>query len=429
MKYLKILLLSLIFVFHTRVNCQEQNRDYSGKSFTLEECIEAAKANYPAIKRFNLLESTKEYTVKDINLDALPKVNIMLRGSYQSEVTHIPISLPGSSINPISKDQYAAVVNIEQKIWDGGISNAGRSEAEALLEQEKSELRGEIYTIGERVMTLYMGVVLIDRHLNLNQLQIKEIQRVINRVESLIETGYASPPHLLTAKAEEIQLLQKGDILRAERESYTAALSRMTGIEIGTTAKLVAPTGVVPSNLAINREEIIIFQNMKKVVEVKYKYLDAANMPKISAFVQAGYARPALNMLNNSFDPFYVAGVRAVWDIGGFNTKRNDRRILANTISRIENREETFLYNTDIKKLSAIKKIEGVKELLKGDEKIIELRESICRDSFNKMESGVISVSDHLREMNLLEVAQSNKLKREIELIIAVQELKFILNQ
>ena len=85
--------------------------------------------------------------------------------------------------------------------------------------------------------------------------------------------------------------------------------------------------------------------------------------------------------------------------------------------------------NTDIKKLSAIKKIEGVKELLKGDEKIIELRESICRDSFNKMESGVISVSDHLREMNLLEVAQSNKLKREIELIIAVQELKFILNQ
>ena len=48
----------------------------------------------------------------------------------------------------------------------------------------------------------------------------------------------------------------------------------------------------------------------------------AGLMPRIGAFVQGGYGRPGLNMLEDSFEPYYVAGVRLSWNLGKLYTLR-----------------------------------------------------------------------------------------------------------
>ncbi len=397
--------------------------------YTLEECISLSVENYPAIRRYDLIERAREYNLKIVSLENLPKVNFMLKGSYQSDVTQIPISIPGNPITPLSKDQYSATVNIEQKIWDGGLSQASRREIQTRSELEVNELKSEIYSIRERVMNLFLGITLIEKQLDINNLHLHEAERIKNKVKSLALLGYATPNDTLVVEAEEVTLRQRRALLYAERLSYSQILSRMTGVEIDNSTILIAPLGDMPADLTVKRVELSLFESMKKIAEIRYDYINSRDLPKISAYLQTGYGRPALNMLNNSFDPFYLAGIRVIWDIKGFNTRKVERQIIENSIRSIDNRRDLFIYNVDLNRISAMNKIENIKELLKGDIKLAKIRESILNDSSIKLEEGVISVTEHLREMNLLEIARYNLSKREVELLMAIEELKYIINQ
>lgn len=420
------LTVTLILPSITYGQTEVQNRE---SRYTLEECISLSVENYPAIRRYDLIERAREYNLKIVSLDNLPKVNFMLKGSYQSDVTQIPISIPGNPITPLSKDQYSATVNIEQKIWDGGLSQASRREIQTKSELEVNELKSEIYSIRERVMNLFLGITLIEKQLDINNLHLHETERIKNKVKSLALLGYATPNDTLVVEAEEVTLRQRRALLYAERLSYSQILSRMTGVEIDSSTILIAPLGDMPADLTVKRVELSLFESMKKIAEIRYDYINSRDLPKIWAYLQTGYGRPALNMLNNSFDPFYLAGIRVIWDIKGFNTRKVERQIIENSIRSIDNRRDLFIYNVDLNRISAMNKIENIKELLKGDIKLAKIRESILNDSSIKLEEGVISVTEHLREMNLLEIARYNLSKREVELLMAVEELKYIINQ
>ncbi len=425
---MRLLTLMVFLILPSIVYGQTESKNRDDR-YTLDDCISLSVENYPAIIRYDLIEKTKNYSLTSVSRENLPKVSFMLKGSYQSDVTHIPISIPGYPITPLSKDQYSAAVYVEQKIWDGGITEASKKEIQSRAELEVNELKSEIYTIRERVINVFLGIILIDKHLDINKVLLFETERIKNKVKSLADLGYASQSDTLIVEAEKVALTQRRALLFAERLAYSQVLSRMTGVEIDTSTTLIPPPGSMPAQLTVKRDELTVFESMRKLAEIKYDFIYSRDMPKISAFLQSGYGRPALNMLNNSFDPFYIAGIKLIWDIKGFNTKKEERRLIENSIRSIENRRDVFLYNIDLKKITAINKIESIKELLNGDMKLAVIRESILNDSFTKLEEGVISVTEHLREMNMLEIARLNLSKREVELIMAIEELKYIINQ
>jgi hypothetical protein len=69
-----------------------------------------------------------------------------------------------------------------------------------------------------------------------------------------------------------------------------------------------------------------------------------------------------------------------------------------------------------------------LRELLEDDRKMIELRTSLKDAAEKRLEGGTISVSEYLRELNMLDIARSTLRRREIELIMAHTELKYTLN-
>ena len=74
----------------------------------------------------------------------------------------------------------------------------------------------------------------------------------------------------------------------------------------------------------INRPELRALDAKSDLLELQNKQLTAGLMPRIGAFFQGGYGRPGLNMLEDSFSPFYVAGVRLSWNMGKLYTLKND---------------------------------------------------------------------------------------------------------
>ena len=72
---------------------------------TLNECYDKARANYPLIKQKEYIAKTKEYNVSNVWKGYFPQITINGQATYQSDVTSIPLSLPGMKIESL---QYSS---------------------------------------------------------------------------------------------------------------------------------------------------------------------------------------------------------------------------------------------------------------------------------------------------------------------------------
>ncbi len=399
------------------------------KEYTLGECIALATENYPAVKRYGLIESSKGFIISNIEKSHLPQPSLSLKGSYQSDVTSVPILVPGMAIDPMSKDQYSAVLNVEQTIWDGGVAKTGKKQADIKAAFDKKELDIELYTLKERIQNLYFGTLLVESYLKEISVAEKEMDRIKERVEAFIESGVANNSDLDAVLVEKISLKQRARELKSERKSYIAMLSSMTGVAMDESTLLITPEQTFKkADTHINRPELALFGLGQEAVNQEKAMIDSRNRPKFGAFVQLGYGRPGLNMLKDEFAGFYIAGVRVVWNIGSLYTSKNEKRLQDIRYSSIETQRETFLYNINSKSAGTTEKIQKIRELLAGDEEMVKLRSRLAESSLMKLEAGSISVSDYIKELNMLDNARCTKSRRIIELLMAEYELNYILN-
>jgi len=86
------------------------------QSVTLKECLQKGIEHYPGRKQLANNQKEFQLNTQNLNTNYLPSLNLNGQASYQSDVTHINISLPGVSIPSVSKDQYKINLNLEQLV-------------------------------------------------------------------------------------------------------------------------------------------------------------------------------------------------------------------------------------------------------------------------------------------------------------------------
>ena len=150
---------------------------------TLDECIGWAYDNYPQIKEMSLIEMTKGIDLKNAAYAWLPHLNISGKATWQSEVVEIPMDIPGMDIN-IPHDQYGLTAEFTQQIWDGGTSRSQKELAEAGAEVKKTQLETNLWSIRSRVQNVFLGIILIDKQLELNRLLRESLERSSEEVKS-----------------------------------------------------------------------------------------------------------------------------------------------------------------------------------------------------------------------------------------------------
>ena len=403
-----------------------------GREITIEECYRKAQANYPLIKQYDLIEKSREYSVSNANKGYLPQISFSAKASYQSDVTKLPfnfsrLGISGVEIPTLSKDQYGATVDITQTIWDGGATRFRKDDIRMSAEVEKKNTEVALYKVNERVNQIFFGILLADAQIRQNKLYQEELERNYRQIESYIANGVGNQSDLDAVKINRLKAEQSRIQFVSTRKAYVEMLSRLVGEPIGDDVEFVKPA-VLRAGGEVNRLELQLYDSQIRHLQVKDKEIVSGLMPKFGLFFTGGYGKPGLNMLEDDFAAYYVAGVKLSWNMGNFYTRRNSKRQLRDNVRAVELQRETFLFNLDLDMTQKNNEIEKYVKQLRYDDEIIALRNSVKEASVAKVANGTLSGTDFMRDVNAEQLAVQDKIFHEIELLLAMYDLKYITN-
>ena len=394
---------------------------------TLDECISLAFENYPQVQEMSLIEKTKDLDLKNAAFAWIPQLNVSGKATWQSQVVEMPFDMPGMEFN-IPHDQYGLTADITQQIWDGGASHSKKELAEAGAEVKKGQLEISLWSLRSRVENIYLGIILIDKQMALNDLLRESLERSRSEVKSLVEKGVALSTDMDQLSVNILSCLQQRASLEADRNSYVRILSLMTGKDMQG-VELVAPTEALSYMEEgepdfSGRPEMSLYSAQLKQNDHQLRQLNTLISPKLNLTFQAGYGRPGMNMLSGDFSGYCVAGLKLQWNIGALYTRSNDIHKLKADARRIELTRESFLMNSSIEAEQKNNAILKAREVLERDTEIIELRQKISHSSEKQYQEGTIKMNDYLSMLDEEYKARANESLHEIQLMMAVYDMK-----
>lgn len=399
----------------------------AGAQTTLDECIGLAYDNYPQIKEMSLIEMTRGIDLKTAAYAWLPHLNVSGKATWQSEVVEMPIEIPGMDIR-IPHDQYGLTAEFTQQIWDGGTSHSRRELAEAGAEVKKTQLETNLWAIRSRIQNIYLGIILIDKQMRLNDLLRENLERNSEEVGSLINGGVALPTDLDQVSVNILSCLQQRASLEADQRSYVKLLGLMTGRDM-TGVELAIPQETLDfqddgvRDFA-TRPEMSLYSAQLKQNDVQLRQLNTLISPKLNLSLQGGYGRPGMNMLSGDFSAYFVAGLKLQWNIGALYTRGMDKRKLKADAQKIDLTRETFLLNSSVEAEQKNNAIEKARDVLDRDSEIIALRQRIREAGENQYREGTIKMNDYLSMLDEEYKAKANESMHEVQLMMAVYDMK-----
>lgn len=394
---------------------------------TLEQCIALALENYPQVKEMNLIEASEGFDLKNAALAWVPQLSISAKASWQSDVVEMPFDMPGVAFD-IPHDQYGVTADLSQQIWDGGASAAKSRQIKAGTEVKRRQLEVNMYTIRAKVQSIYLGIILLDRQLELNDLLMSNLNRNLGEVRALAEGGIAGKSDIDQIKVSILSCEQQKVALDSDRKAYLRMLSLLTGEDM-TDRTLTEPRPVMERTMEIRRPELALYEAQAMQLTAQKDQLSTSIWPRLNLNLQAGYGRPGLNMLSGTFDPYFLAGIRLQWNLGALYSLRNDRRKSDIESRRVEVSRESFIMNTSLEAIQKKSRVEKDIEILARDEEIIELRKSIREAGEEQYKGGVLKMNDYLSLLDEEFKARVNYNVHNIQYLMDLLDLNYTLGK
>lgn len=390
------------------------------QSLSLQQAQAMAQQHYPLVKQRNLLQQTATLNTDNLGSAFMPQVTLNGQATYQSEVTKINIPVPGVTVTPLNRDQYRVLADVNQLLYDGGAIKEQKAlqQLNAAVEDQKVEV--ELYKIKDRINQLFLGVLFLDEQLKQVELVKADLNNGIKKVEAQVKNGVAFRSNLTLLNAELLKVGQRSIELTSARKGYIDVLSLFINQPLPATVVLEKPaTTYAPQPDAIARPELKLFSNQQQLLQGQQKLLAVRNLPKASVFVQGGYGRPGLNLLNNQFAFFYTTGIRLNWSLGYLYTHKKDKQLLDINAQTVSIQKETFLLNTQAQLKQQQAEIDKLEQLISSDTAIINLRLQVKEAAKAQLENGVITANDYLRELNAEDQARQLLITHQIQLLQA----------
>lgn len=405
----------------------------------LETCYNLADRHYPMTRQYELLNQSEQFTVSNAGKAGLPQFSLSLRAGWQSEVTEIPSSLSailsqlsGKEVQfaALPQDQYQAVAEAGQLIWAGGSIQATRQASKAEAEVGKHKLDVELYVLRERISQLYFGILLLKEQQQQTSLMMSELEVHLQRLQSLAAQGMAQAADLDVIRVEQLQLRQRQTTLQSNEEAYRLMLSAFIAQKVDASTILEVPSPSLPpvDALSLKRPELSLFESQSRLLDTRQSLLLSATRPRLSAFLQAGYGQPGLNMFKDGFSAFYLGGLRLNWNLSAFYTLQNNLGTLEVGRKEVQLQRETFLFQTNLDVIQQKSEIERLQSIINQDDEIIRLRVSLKEVAAARVEYGTMTATDLVREINALDQARMQRSLHGIQYLMAVYQLKTITN-
>lgn len=425
-KYLSIFLFTVI----STVCCHAE--------ITMSQCVDKALANYPLIKKYDLIASTCNIELSDINKSWLPRISTYAQGTVQNVVPSFPKTLSGvldqmgQPMEGLSKFQYKVGVDVSQTIWDGSVSKAQREMKRASAQTQRDALDVELYAVRQRVENLYFAILLTQEQIEQNNNTATLIKSNLEKLRSMLANGTAMQSDVNMVEAQLLGLEQNIIEARSALKGYRRVLELFIGEDLNG-EKLVRPDVELPSETESNRPELRLFESRLAATKVTQRLSDTSLMPKIGLFAQAYYGYPGFDyfksMLNRNLSFNILAGIKVNWNIDSFYTRKNVARKTTVESENILAEKDTFLFNSDMQSASQKETIDGLREVMTNDARIISLRTSVREAAESQLRNGIIDTTTLLTKITDENQAKLTAQFHDIQLLQEITNLKYTLNR
>ncbi len=387
------------------------------KKLTLQECYDLVDQNYPLAKQVDLLNQKTTFEIDALNTAKLPKMDLNAQATYQSEVIGFPTALSG--VNTMNKDQYRATMDINQLIYNGGAIAAHAKLKQAQTKTQQQQVALNIYATKNKINQYFFSILLLQQKKELLESKDELLISKVKEVTVGVKYGALLPTSELILEAERLKIKQQLTEISFEKTKMLENLALLTYSEMDATTVLETPNS---EREAVNgiRPEIVFFDLQNEQIESSKSVLAKSNSLKLYAFGQAGYGNPGLNMLDNSFQPFYIVGLKTSWNIFDWGKVKKDRKSLNVAQEIVQTEKENFELNHKMELQQINKDIKKMEELLTSDLEIIQIHEKIVKTADAQMKNGVIASSEYLTEVIRLFEAKNNLAQHEVTLHLAL---------
>ena len=394
------------------------------EKLSLEECYTLVNKNYPLAKQHNLLSKQNELDLEVIKTKKLPQLDFLAQASYQSDVIDIPVSIPNFTIESPSKDQYKTTVSVNQLIYDGGLINASAEAKSASLKTQQKQVDVNLYQLKQQVNQLYFSILLFQEKTALLTSKKELLQEKLKEVQAGIKYGILLPTSDSVLEAELLKIEQQSTEIEITKITLTETLSKLIGKNISSTILLENPEILTNSGMNIIRPELELFKLQKEQIKASEQLIAKKNSPKLVGFATGGYGNPGLNLLDNTFQTYYLAGFKINWNIFDWNSAKKERKSLQVNKEIIDNQQEIFTLNTNIELNQQLAEINKISKYIESDKTIIELRKTILKSADSQLKNGVITSSAYITELTNLYEAENNLSTHKIQLLLAKANYK-----
>lgn len=405
---------------------------------TIEQCVQKAMENYPLVRKYDLMTAFKEIELSDINKSWLPRIEVYGQVTGQNAVPSFPDALSdvlqnmGHDIKDMGKFQYKAEVDISQTIWDGGASKVRREMTRSQEALQQAGIDVELYQLRQRVENLYFAILLTEEQIAQSRITYDLLCDNLDKLRSMLRNGVAMQSDIDMVEAQALTINQSIVQAQSSSDSYRKALEIFIGESLDKET-LVMPSGEIPSDIESNRPELKLFECKLEYNEAVNRLANTSLVPRIGLFAQGYYGYPGFNyfqsMMNRDLTFNIIAGVKVLWNIDPFYTKKNTSRRTALNAADIAADREVFLFNSRVKSASQMETIQGIRDMMKDDSRIVALRSNVRKAAESQLANGVIDITALLTKISDENTAMLTSKYHEILLLQEIYKLKFTLDR
>ena len=133
--------------------------------------------------------------------------------------------------------------------------------------------------------------------------------------------------------------------------------------------------------------------------------------------------------MNRNLSFNILAGIKVSWNISSFYTKKDNKRKLQLASNEISVERDIFLFNTNLETRSQLDRINELKDIMKENDRIVELRTNVRKAAESQLDNGVIDATELLTKLTDEKQARLTASYHEIQLLQSIYKLKYTLNK
>lgn len=383
----------------------------------LDSCIHWAIQNLGTAHQKDLLEETARLRSSMSATSYIPQISAEGFGGW---IYGLPIwgeNLDRSSL------AWAAKVDLEQKIWDGGETYRNRQMADIGNDISQAEIQIKERELRNKVGELYFAILLLDKQQELINQQKSTLEEYLKMTESSIRNGVALESQANEFRISFLELEQQKTELSSARTTTRKAMSLLCGRDLQNSIFAQPEFSIQYSEDPLPMEdykpEIQLLEGKSRLLDYQYGGIGQF-IPQVSATAQGYFLGPETSIAQQEFNQLIWVGIHLKWTLGpkiyasgmGKRQQKIEREL-------IEMEKDNFIRSNQIEIGNREADIEKWEKIVEKDSEIVELRQKMLEDARKQFDNGVLSSQKLLDAIRLEKQALSQKNIHETELMQA----------